>query len=168
MRRTMTILVGALALLATACGGDITEDEFKDQLTEDGLVTDEQAQCIVDGLGEAGISLQSVTDEELAYLERVAELFGFSELVFRRLKATHLGAGADDPYAVLGAPHDATDDQLRAAWKIALIENHPDRARSRGLPQEFIEVAEAKAKAINAAFEAAMRERREMALVGAV
>ena len=65
MRRTMTILVGALALLATACGGDITEDEFKDQLTEDGLVTDEQAQCIVDGLGEAGISLQSVTDEEL-------------------------------------------------------------------------------------------------------
>ena len=43
----------------------------------------------------------------------------------------------------------------------------PDRARSRGLPQEFIEVAEAKAKAINAAFEAAMRERREMALAGA-
>ena len=123
---------------------------------------------VLDGLFHIACSDGAVTDEELAYLERVAELFGFSELVFRRLKATHLGAGADDPYAVLGAPHDATDDQLRAAWKIALIENHPDRARSRGLPQEFIEVAEAKAKAINAAFEAAMRERREMALVGAV
>jgi hypothetical protein len=61
----MTILVGALALLASACGGDITEDEFIEQLTEDGQITDEQAQCIVDGLGEAGISLQSVTDEEL-------------------------------------------------------------------------------------------------------
>ena len=65
MRRTMTILVGALALLATACGGDITEDEFKDQLMEDGLVDEEQADCIVEGLNEAGISLQSVTDEEL-------------------------------------------------------------------------------------------------------
>ncbi|MEM9467492.1 MAG: hypothetical protein AAGA90_19110 [Actinomycetota bacterium] len=61
----MTILVGALAFIATACGGDITEEEFKDQLTEDGFISDDQAQCIVDGLGDAGISLQSVTDEEL-------------------------------------------------------------------------------------------------------
>ncbi len=65
MRRTMIILVGALALVASACGGDITEDEFKDQLMEDGVVDEEQAQCIVDGLNDAGISLQSVTDEEL-------------------------------------------------------------------------------------------------------
>ena len=65
MRRTLTILVGALALLATACGGDITEDEFIEQLTEDGTFTDESAQCVVDGLNAAEISLQSVTDEEL-------------------------------------------------------------------------------------------------------
>jgi DnaJ like chaperone protein len=122
---------------------------------------------VLDGLFHIAASDGAVSDDEMVYLERVAELFGFSELVFRRLKATHLGLAADDPYAVLGAPHDASDDQLRAAWKIALIENHPDRARSRGLPQEFIEVAEAKAKAINAAFESAMRERRELALVGA-
>ncbi|HMP63294.1 MAG TPA: DnaJ family molecular chaperone [Phenylobacterium sp.] len=122
---------------------------------------------VLDGLFYIAAADGAVSDEEMAYISRVAELFGFSELVFRRLKATHLGLGADDPYAVLGAPHDASDEQLRAAWKIALIEHHPDRARSRGLPQEFVEVAEAKAKAINAAFEAAMRERREMALVGA-
>jgi len=122
---------------------------------------------VLDGLFHIAASDGAVSDDEMVYLERVAELFGFSELVFRRLKATHLGLAADDPYAVLGAPHDASDDQLRAAWKIALIESHPDRARSRGLPQEFIEVAEAKAKAINAAFESAMRERRELALVGA-
>ncbi|MDZ4318063.1 MAG: DnaJ family molecular chaperone, partial [Phenylobacterium sp.] len=122
---------------------------------------------VLDGLFHIAASDGAVSDDEMVYLERVAELFGFSELVFRRLKATHMGLAADDPYAVLGAPHDASDDQLRAAWKIALIESHPDRARSRGLPQEFIEVAEAKAKAINAAFESAMRERRELALVGA-
>lgn len=65
MRRSIIILVSVLALAASACGGDITEDEFKDQLMEDGLVDETQAQCIVDGLGDAGISLQSVTDEEL-------------------------------------------------------------------------------------------------------
>jgi DnaJ like chaperone protein len=45
--------------------------------------------------------------------------------------------------------------------------SHPDRARARGLPAEFIEVAEAKAAAINAAFDEIMRERRAMTLDGA-
>ena len=87
--------------------------------------------------------------------------------MFRRLKATHLGLEAGDPYAVLGVRHDATDAELRAAWKTMLSESHPDRARARGLPPEFVEVAEAKAAAINAAFDTAMRERRALSLQGA-
>ena len=72
-----------------------------------------------------------------------------------------------DYYAVLGVAHDATDAEVRAAWKGQLSEAHPDRARARGLPDEFIEVAEAKAAAINAAFDTVMRERRALALQGA-
>jgi DnaJ like chaperone protein len=68
---------------------------------------------------------------------------------------------------VLGVRHDAPDAEVRAAWKAVLSEAHPDRARARGLPSEFIEVAEAKAAAINAAFDAVMRERRALALAGA-
>jgi len=55
---------------------------------------------------------------------------------------------------VLAVRHDASDAEVRAAWKAALSEAHPDRARARGLPSEFVEVAEAKAAAINAAFDA--------------
>ncbi|MFI4950031.1 MAG: TerB family tellurite resistance protein [Caulobacterales bacterium] len=122
---------------------------------------------VLDGLFYVAISDGVVTDDELAYLSRVSELFGQSPLVFRRLKATHLGPEAGDPYAVLGVAHDASDAELRAAWRAMLAEAHPDRARARGLPTEFIEVAEAKAAAINAAFDAAMRERRALAFKGA-
>ena len=122
---------------------------------------------VVDGLFHIAASDGAVTGEELDYIERVCELFGFSPLVFRRLKATHLGSEADDPYVVLGAPHDATEEELRAIWKRALSDAHPDRARARGLPSEFIEVAEAKAAAINTAFDAILRERRQYALAGA-
>ena len=73
---------------------------------------------------------------------------------------------ADDPYGVLAIAHDASDGEVRAAWKAALSEAHPDRARARGLPSEFIEVAEAKSAALNAAFDDIMRERRAMALEG--
>jgi DnaJ like chaperone protein len=122
---------------------------------------------VLDGLFHIAGADGAVTSDELAYLQRVGQLFGLSELTFRRLKATHLGADNDDPYAVLGVRHDASDEALRAAWKAQLSEAHPDRARARGLPSEFIEVAEAKAAAINAAYASAMRERRAMGLRGA-
>jgi len=122
---------------------------------------------VLDGLFFVATSDGMVTADELAYLQRVSELFGQSPLTFRRLKATHLGHDREDPYGVLGVAHDATDAEVRAAWKAQLSEAHPDRARARGLPSEFIEVAEAKAAAINAAFDSVMRERRVLALQGA-
>jgi DnaJ like chaperone protein len=118
---------------------------------------------VLDGLFYVATSDGTVTGDELAYLERVSQLFGQSPLTFRRLKATHLGHEADDPYLVLAVAHDASDEEVRAAWRRQLSEAHPDRARSRGLPAEFVEVAEAKAAAINAAFDAIMRERRAFA-----
>ncbi len=122
---------------------------------------------VLDGLFHIAAADGAVTQEELNYLEQVNDLFGLSPLVFRRLKAVHLGIGADDPYGVLSVPHDAPDEVVRATWKAALSEAHPDRARARGLPSEFIEVAEAKSAALNAAFDDIMRERRAMALEGA-
>ncbi len=122
---------------------------------------------VLDGLFHIAKADGVVTADELDYLARVGDLFGLSPLTFRRLKAMHLGFGANDPYAVLGVPHDIGDEALRSAWKTALSAAHPDRARARGLPAEFIEVAEAKSAAINAAFTEAMRERRELSALGA-
>lgn len=122
---------------------------------------------VLDGLFHIAASDGAVTGAELAYLERVCELFGLSPLTFRRLKATHLGAANDDPYVILGVLPDASDAEVRAAWRAQLAEAHPDRARSRGLPSEFIEVAEAKAAAINAAYDTIVRERKALAMPGA-
>lgn len=123
---------------------------------------------VLDGLFHIAGSDGAVTVDELIYLETVSDLFGFSPLTFRRLKATHLGAGPDDPYVILGVLPDAADDAVRAAWRQRVSDAHPDRARGRGLPSEFIEVAETKTAAINAAFDAIVRERRELALEGAL
>jgi DnaJ like chaperone protein len=118
---------------------------------------------VVDGLFHIAKSDGAVTVHELDYLESVTALFGLAPLTFRRLKAIHLGAAADDPYAVLEIAPDATDEAVRAAWRKALSEAHPDRAVSRGLPAEFVEVAHAKAAAINAAYDTLRRERQLLA-----
>jgi DnaJ like chaperone protein len=118
---------------------------------------------VLDGLFHIASSDGAVTGDELDYLAQVGDLFGLSTLTFRRLKATHLGAEADDPYVVLGIPHDVSDEDVHSAWKRLLSDAHPDRAAARGLPAEFIEVAEAKSAAINAAYHSVMRERKELA-----
>jgi DnaJ like chaperone protein len=117
---------------------------------------------VLDGLFFIALSDGVVTSDELVYLEDVSRLFGLSPLAFRRLRATHMGAGPDDPYVILGIAADAPDETVRAAWRSALSEAHPDRALSRGLPQEYVLVAQAKSAAINNAYDTVMRERRTL------
>ena len=115
---------------------------------------------VVDGLFHIAKSDGALTKEELDYLRTVSALFGQSPLTFRRLRATHLGAGPDDPYVILNVEPDAPDEVVRTAWRRALSDAHPDRVMARGLPPEFAEVAHAKSAAINAAYDSVMRERR--------
>lgn len=121
---------------------------------------------VLDGLFHIASADGAISMEELDYLEQVSNLFGLSPLTFRRIKATHLGMAADDPYAVLGVPADASDAVVHSAWRAALSDAHPDRVLARGLPLEYVDVAHAKAAAINAAFDAVMRERRALEGVG--
>jgi len=117
---------------------------------------------VLDGLFHIAGADGVVTAGELEYLERVCALFELSPLTFRRMKATHLGLAAGDPYAVLDVPADASDEAVHTAWRQALIETHPDKVIARGLPSEYVDVALAKAKALNVAFDAVTRERRAM------
>jgi DnaJ like chaperone protein len=98
---------------------------------------------------------------EDAYLRRIATIFGFSETEYRRIRAFHIGAehpGHDDieedPFLILGLPDTATADEVRARWRVLVRENHPDLAIARGLPAEFVSIANAKLARINAAYRA--------------
>jgi DnaJ like chaperone protein len=120
---------------------------------------------VLDGLFHIARADGALSGDELDYLRQVADLFRIAPLTFRRLKAMHLGVSADDPYVILQVPPDATDVLVRRAWRAALSEAHPDRVLARGLPAEYVEVANAKSAAINAAYDVIMAQRR--GLVGA-
>jgi DnaJ like chaperone protein len=107
---------------------------------------------VLDGLFHIAAADGAPGEAELAYLEEVASHFGFSDLEFRRIKATNLGPDAGDPYAILGLLPGATMEEVRHAWRRAAAENHPDRMIQRGAPPEFVAIAREKTAAINAAY----------------
>ena len=96
---------------------------------------------------------------ELEYLRGVAEIFGFDETGFNRIRAMYLAPDPDDPYTVLGLAHDADDDQVKSHYRNLIRENHPDRAMANGLPEEFVDLANEKMAAINAAYERIAKQR---------
>ena len=97
MRRYLMILVAALALLASACGGGATDEEFKAELTRDGVFTDDQADCVVDKLNAAGINPGDLTDQALGDDEPPAEALAITtECLFGDVLSDELQDEVDD------------------------------------------------------------------------
>ncbi|MGC9368286.1 MAG: TerB family tellurite resistance protein [Paracoccaceae bacterium] len=113
---------------------------------------------LMEGLFHIAMADGSYHPGEEDYLKRVAEIFGLSERQFRSLRARFVPDAAPDPYDVLGVPHGAPLHEVRAAWRAAVREAHPDRMLARGVPEEAIKLAEARLVAVNHAWEEISRE----------
>jgi DnaJ like chaperone protein len=115
---------------------------------------------VMDGLFHIALADGIVTAEEADYLETVASVFGFSEREYRRIRNSHLGQDADDPYLILGVDPDISDKDLKTAYRRQAAANHPDRLMARGLPKEMIGIATHKMAIINRAYAQILEERK--------
>jgi DnaJ like chaperone protein len=103
-----------------------------------------------------------VNGREMDFLGRVHRRFRLSELAWDRARGAtpqFRPEPTDDAYSVLGVTRNATNDEVRAAWKALVRANHPDSLASRGVPAEFIASATDKVAGINAAWDRIKRER---------
>lgn len=113
---------------------------------------------ILDGLFEIAKADGVFHPSELAFLERVAEIFGFAPNEFRRIRASHF-PDREDPYFILGVAHEAGEEEIRRTYRLLVRENHPDSLMARGVPPEFVKLANDKLAAINAAYDKVVDER---------
>ena len=114
---------------------------------------------ILDGLFQIAKADGVFHPGESAFLERVADIFGFSNNEYRRIRAAHIGPDKGDPYVILGVAFDAGDDEVKATYRMLVRENHPDKLIARGVPEEFIRLATDKLAAINTAYARIEKER---------
>jgi DnaJ like chaperone protein len=60
----------------------------------------------------------------------------------------------DASYAVLGVTRDATDDEVKKAYRRLAREYHPDVVVNKGMGEDFKKFADEKMRAVNGAYEA--------------
>jgi len=114
----------------------------------------QQTLCdLMEGLFHIAVADGGYHPDEDRFLRRVAEIFGLPEREFRAIRARYVPEARPDPYDVLGVEPEADLEQIRAAWRQAVRESHPDRMIARGVPEEAVNLAEKRLIAINRAWE---------------
>ena len=115
---------------------------------------------------------------EREMLVRIARLLGLAEQHVAQLEALLRAAGAgptageaaspnrppsrdrlNDAYTALGVTPEATEAEIKRAYRKMISETHPDKLASRGLPPNMRELAEERARELNVAYELIKRAR---------
>lgn len=114
---------------------------------------------VLEGLFLIAAADSWVHERELAFLERVGEIFGIEPRRFEAIAAGFVRRRGPDPYRVLGVPREADDATVKRAWRKAVAECHPDRHFAHGLPAEATAILTDRLAALNGAWEAVRNER---------
>ncbi len=120
---------------------------------------DDILEDVMDGLFHIAKADGVVHELEIEFIERVAEIFGIGVRDFKRIRLRHLAPPSGDPYVVLGASSEWADDKLKRHYRELLKEYHPDRMVSRGVPPEFLKIANDRMATINEAWQFIKAER---------
>lgn len=111
---------------------------------------------------------------EHAMLVRIARRLGLGDIDVARLEALLRAAAGgaasassaapprqriDDAYVALGLSPDATEAQIKRAYRKLMAENHPDKLAAKGLPENMRTLAEERAREINVAYDLIKKAR---------
>jgi len=105
-------------------------------------------------------------------LLRVARGLGFSEAEIQQIEAmlrggaqgaggASSGQSLEDAYRVLGLSEEATDAELKRAYRKLMSENHPDKLAGKGLPESMREMAKERTSEISNAYDLIKKTREQ-------
>lgn len=111
---------------------------------------------------------------ERAMLVRVARRLGLSEEDVARLEALLRAAAGGaaaaggplpeqqlaDAYAALACAPEASESEIKRAYRKLMSENHPDKLAAKGLPDGMRQLAEERAREINVAYDLIRKARQ--------
>ncbi len=100
-----------------------------------------------------------VHENEMLFMDDIADIFGIKGREYERIRLRHMEPQDGNPYVLLDAEQSWDDDRLKSHYRKLIKENHPDRFIARGLPPEFVSIANERLSQINTAWATIKLER---------
>ncbi|HEY0213636.1 MAG TPA: molecular chaperone DjiA [Paenirhodobacter sp.] len=108
---------------------------------------------VLEGLFAIAVADGDYHESEEYFLREVTRIFGFDDTCFLSMRAGFVPDAEPDPWTVLELAPGTPMDQVKARWKDAVREAHPDHAIASGLPRQAIRLAEERVMALNRAWQ---------------
>lgn len=115
-------------------------------------------ELMMDVLFRVSAADGKVSDNEEALLNSAGNIFDYSPADFSRIKSRYIKE-TNKYYAVLKCDSNASNEEIKKQYRKLVSEYHPDKIESKGLPEEFIKLANDKFKEIQEAWDHIKRER---------
>ncbi len=98
-------------------------------------------------------------ENEMLFMDDIAEIFNIKGREYQRIRLRHMEPEDGNPYILLDADSHWGNDELKSHYRKLVNENHPDRFIARGLPVEFVSIANDRLAQINQAWAIIKLER---------
>ncbi len=95
---------------------------------------------------------------EEEFIRQVSNIFGLTPNEYEQIRALFIKID-NRAYQVLGLSPEASVEEIRITYKKLVNQYHPDRLIAKGVPEDFIKIANEKMAEINNAYEQIRKER---------
>lgn len=124
----------------------------------------ELARAFVQIQLQSALAVGTIGGDKRQLLWRVASALGVSRVELAQIESLMRGfeqggqralrtESIETAYGVLGVSADASDDEVKTAYRRLMNQHHPDKLAARGLPPSMIDEAEHKTHEVRAAYE---------------
>src|SRR5262249_24382408 len=104
---------------------------------------------VLEGLFHIAKADETLHPQEEQFLRNVANRFRLTDAESNYIKARHVVATERNPCDVLGVNPSVSNDELKSHYRRLIADNNPDKLLARGVPKEFVTIANKRIAAID-------------------
>jgi DnaJ like chaperone protein len=115
-------------------------------------------ELMVDILFRVSVADISLTQKEESLIQYASRIFKLSPSQYERIKSRYVSS-SEKYYKILKSSPNDSMEQIKSQYRKLASEYHPDKITAKGLPDEFVQLANERFKEIQTAYEEIKRER---------
>lgn len=148
----------AYKIFHTALNSPASFEDFAGQFVEHFRYQPQMLETMIDILIRVSVSDGHMTVAEEGLILNAVRIFNLSADRFELLKSKYMKT-SDRAYNTLGVKRTDPDEEIKKHYRKLVHTYHPDKIASKGLPDEFNQLAHEKFREIQLAYEEIKKER---------